>query len=537
VEGMLYSKIYIPTVKDAMPETEALNFRLLHKAGFVRRNSAGIFSYLPLGNMLLQRLKSLFGRKLEELGCYEVHLPSSVYMEDFYSNIISNRISYKELPIGAWHTKTYLNESIRPRLGLLQSKAWDTIEGFKLVENLETLKLKHQEAIEAFGDLYHSLNVDSVVVEQLSWQCCGQFDKLFFHTYNNGEDTVASCQGCGKLTTVDSVDCEIKAQYEEIPKELKLEYTPGVKTIAEVADYLKVDARNIVKTLIYKADEKLYGVLIRGDRELSEAKLKKTLNCHSLRAANEKEVFEATNAEVGFAGPIGLQAEIICDYEVASMKNVIVGANKTDYHYSNAINGRDFEASIFADLRNCTVEDKCPLCGGNIVLAKGFILGKVRMLGDQYTAKQELSFINSQNGFDSIYIMDFELNINRILAVVAEKNNDKAGLILPKSLAPFDIVIMAVHNDNEAQTSTALQIYNTLKALNYNVLLDDRADRVSIKFTDSELIGVPLRITVGRKISEGIVELKYRNKEMQEACINDILELLVDYEVEHAETI
>ncbi|HYE12663.1 MAG TPA: YbaK/EbsC family protein [Patescibacteria group bacterium] len=534
---MRYSKIYIPTVKDGLPGSEALNYRLLHKAGYIRKNAVGHYSFLPLGSMLVHKLKGIFENKLSDLGCFEVHLPELVSMEDFYQQIAVGNLSYKELPVGGWRVKACAAEKVRPRLGLLQSKSWISIEGFKLLEDMEALKLEHQNAAKAFEDILNSLKVDFIKADQLSWACRGEFDKILLLPYANGEDIIASCKRCNRLTARDSMKCIPAERHKVIEKELKMKHTPGAKTITEVAQYLKEDASSIVKTLIYKADEKLYGILIKGDRGLSEVKLKNILNCYNLRPADEKEVFEATGAEVGFAGPIGLKAEIVCDYEVAAMKGLIIGANKTDYHYLNAVIDRDFKADIITDIRSCTIEDKCPECGGDIEFIKGFVLGKIRKHGSFANELQELQFINKQGSLDNIYIIDFEYNLNRIIAAVAEKNSDSAGLKMPNGLAPFDIVVMAVHSDNEAQTHAAIQIYNALKALKYNVLLDDRTDRVSVKYIDAELIGIPLRITVGRKINEDIVELKYRDGDMQEVRINDILEVLLDHEVEHAEEI
>jgi len=532
-EMMQYSKIYIPTVKDAVQESEALNYRLLHKAGYARKNAAGIFSLLPLGNRVLQRLISIIEDRLEAFDIFEIFLSPTVSIEDFYKNIMTGKKSAKELSIGAWHRKTNIVEGIRPRLGLLQPKVWEAIEGFKLLENMDALNIEHNIAVEAYRKIMRDLNVDFIEVEQLSWKFSGEWDKVFLLPYENGEDSIVRCTGCGKSTMVDSMACEAISQAAEPELELKMEYTPQVKTIAELTEYLGVEASDIVKTLIYKGDDKLYGVLIKGNRELSEAKLKKTMNCHVLRPATAEEVFEATNSEVGFAGPIGLKAEIICDYEVAAIKNVIVGANKTDYHYMNVVLGRDFEAKTIADLRNCDAMDKCPECGVNIQLIRGFSLGQVRKIGSSHTNKQELMVINNQGSPEYFYILDFELNLFRILAAVVEANHDDVGLVMPRQLAPFDVVVMAVHSDNEVQTNAAIQIYEDLNALNYHVLLDDRIDRVSLKFKDSELIGIPLRITVGRKINEGIIELKYRNEEMQEAHINNLTELLLTNEAEH----
>jgi len=534
---MRYSKIYVPTVKDVVPDSEALNYRLLYKAGFVRRNSAGIFSFLPFGYRVLERLKDLVDSKMEMLNCHEMHLPHSVSKEDMMQSILSSKLSYRELPIGAWFVREKASEGIRPRLGLLQSKSWRVVEGFKFVEDMTSLKDEGKIAADAYRAFLHELGIAYLEAERLSWDCIGETDRVFLLPYANGEDIIASCSCCGKYYMADSMPSGRIEQEQEAEAELSLVYTPQVKTIGEVAAYLGVEASQIVKTLVYNADGKLYGVLIRGDRELSEVKLKSLLKCRSLRPATEKEVFEATKAEIGFAGPIGLDAEILCDNEAAAMKNVVVGANKTDHHYVNAVVGRDFEASRTSDLRSCTAADKCLDCDGDIEFSKGFVLGTIRKRDGGYMERPGFSFTSRQDAISPIYILDVELNLYRLLVAIVEKHNDASGLTMPAQLAPYQVVVMAVHGDNEAQTAAAEQIYQTLIGLNYSVLLDDRMERVSVKFKDSELTGIPLRITVGRKIGEGIVELKYRNRETQEVHVNELIDLMLKNEVGYAESI
>lgn len=532
---MKYSKVYVPTSKDVMQETEALNYRLLYKAGFIRKNAAGVFSFLPFGSRVMDRLEELIEGTLEASGCYKINLPNNVTIEDLLHNILAARLSYKELPMGAWLVKEKSSNIVRARLGLLQPKVWQMIEGFKLVEDRDALSQAHKLMADHFRKMLNDLSIEAVEAERLSWGCIGEMDSVLLLPYENGEDSIASCRSCGKIAMADSMPCSPTMKSTDAGKELVQVYTPQVKTIAEVAEFLNTEAASIVKTLIYKADNKLYGVLIRGDRDLSEFKLKKLLKCRSLRAATAQEVYDATTAEVGFAGPIGLKVEIICDYEVAALSNVVVGANKTDYHYVNAALGRDFLASAIADLRSCSEQDQCDVCGGDIIFSKGFILGTIGKNEGQYLERQGLVFVNNEGNMEQVYMMDFAFNLHRLLAAIVERHHDSAGLLLPRYLAPYEAVVMAVHQDNEEQTAAAVQIYHTLRDMNYDVLLDDRAERASVKFKDFELVGIPLRITVGRKIGEGIVELKYRDKEMQEIHVSHLIDHLLSHEVQHAE--
>ncbi len=523
---MRYSNMYIPTVKDVVPDSEALNYRLLYKAGYLRKSSAGVFILLPMGKRAIDRLKQQISVLLEQAGLFEIALPLKQERESLFKVLTAAKLSYKELPAGLWYGGEKTAEGIRPRLGLLQPKTWESLTGYKLSDG-EEIHMQSQEALSALSrTLLQKLHLDFVEGERLSEDCGGEWDRVFFLPYSSGSEKMLHCSHCGTYVAASSMACGIREKATNETAAAELIHTPQVKSITDLAEHLKITSQDIIKTLIYKADDKLYGVLLRGDRELSEAKLRKALGCYQLRAANEGEVFEATQAEVGFAGPLGLKAELLCDYEAAAMTAAVVGANKTDYHYGNIVPGRDFEIGRTADLRTAAEADCCPTCGGTVAAVEGFELAVIKSFGSGLAQNSKLTFTGRDGRPANPYMLCIEFNLTRLMAATAEKNHDKDGLILPSSVAPFDIIIMPVHQDNELQQQKAEELYCQLKNMGFRVLLDDRPERVSIKFKDSELLGIPLRITLGRKAEEGIAEVKYRGKELQELPIDTLMTAL-----------
>jgi prolyl-tRNA synthetase len=523
--------MYIPTLKEGVQENEPLNYRLLSRAGYIRKSAAGIYCLLPLGAMALGRLQSLIASSLGDRDCFEIKPALTQSLEYTLKLMGVGRLTYKELPLGAWYTKEQEALSIRPRLGLIYPKVWQSLQGFKLVRDEEKLNSEFECIRKPFQTIMEALRINYIEVERLSEHFMGQKDLRLFLPYKSGEESIVRCTKCGKTITMDSLGCSQPYKAEAEEKELNMVHTPGVKTIQDVAGFLNIKASDIVKTLIYRADDRLVGVLIRGDRELSEIKLKNILNCNSLTQANADEVFQATGAEVGFAGPIGLKAQIICDFETAAAKAIVVGANKTDFHYINASIDRDFKADIIADVRCAEASDLCDQCGGDVEMINGFTLAELNKMGKTYTNTLDLTFINSDGALDTIHILNFDFNLYRLLAAAVETGSDEAGICMPKAVAPFDIVVMPVHADNEQQSKAAEEIYGLLQEKGLDVLLDDRNERVGSKFKDSELIGIPLRITIGRKVTEGIVEVKLRTGDMREIHINEIMDYVMENEI------
>jgi len=332
-----------------------------------------------------------------------------------------------------------------------------------------------------------------------------------------GEATIAYCDTCGYAANVERAECVYKS-LESKDMELPLEtvHTPDVRTIEELEKFFNIDKSKFVKTLIYKVKDKVVAVLIRGDRELNEVKLINLLKCteEELEMADAVTIKEVTGAEVGFAGPIGLKnVTIIMDKEVEFMKNFITGANKTDYHFINVNYPRDFQVDVIADIRKIQEGDCCPKCGDRIKIDKGIEVGHIFKLGLRYSQSMNANYID-ENGEEKPIVMGcYGIGVARTIAAIIEQNSDENGIIWPISVAPYHIIVVPVSSKDEVQRTLAENIYNDLKEKGYEVLIDDRNESAGVKFKDADLIGIPIRITVGRKAKEGIVEFKLRWEE------------------------
>ncbi|MFZ5353777.1 MAG: proline--tRNA ligase, partial [Bacillota bacterium] len=329
-----------------------------------------------------------------------------------------------------------------------------------------------------------------------------------------GENTIAYCDSCGYAANDEKAKCINKPEdVNEAMLELEKVYTPNMKTIEEITGFLKCSPKQVVKTLLYLADNKLTAALVRGDRDLNEAKLKNILGCTLLEMAAPDIVAEATNANVGFAGPMGLKnIKLVVDEEVSFMKNFVVGANETDYHYINVNLQRDFVASTTADIRNIAESDCCPACGGPIALTPGIEVGHIFKLGTKYSKALNCVYVDEKGQEIPMVMGSYGIGLNRTIATVIEQYNDENGIIWPVSLAPYHVIVIPANMGDTTQASLAEEIYRRLLELGIEVLLDDRDERTGVKFKDADLIGIPVRITVGRKSSEAIVEVKNRNE-------------------------
>ena len=330
-----------------------------------------------------------------------------------------------------------------------------------------------------------------------------------------GEDSIAYCDACGYAANYEKAQC-IPEDKEFIQDDLLMEKiaTPDVHTIEELVGFFGTDPYVFAKTIIYKADDKYIAAMVRGDREINEVKLKNLVGCvDDLELAEPFMVRQLTNAEVGFAGPVGLDIEVIADLEVMQMKNFIIGANDTGYHYKNVNVNRDFTPTKVADIRVIATGDKCPVCGKPIKTAQGIEVGHIFKLGTKYSEALGLNFTDESGEPKTVIMGCYGIGVTRCIAAAIEQGHDDNGIILPVAIAPYQAIVVPVNNKEEEQMKLAEEIYEDLKNQGIEVLLDDRAERAGVKFKDADLIGIPLRIVVGKKCGEGIVEYKLRTDE------------------------
>ena len=314
----------------------------------------------------------------------------------------------------------------------------------------------------------------------------------------------------------------------EEEKTRELVKTPNVGTIDDVSNFLNVSKDKIVKTLIYEIDDSYYAALVKGDNEVNEAKLKKLLNANKVSLASFEKVEELTNANIGFAGPIGLSIPVVIDNEVANMTNFVVGANKTDYHYIN-VNLSDFTFILSADIRNITKDDVCPKCGREINFKNGIEIGNIYKLGTEYSEKLNLTYLDKDNESKYVHMGSYSIGLDRVLAAVVEQNHDDRGIVWPISIAPFKVAIIVVNTNDEKQSDSANYLYEELRKNNISTVLDDREERVGVKFNDMDLIGIPIRVTIGNKINDGMLEIKQRKKDtFYEVSLYDALAKIED---------
>ena len=423
--------------------------------------------------------------------------------------------SYKEYPMTLYQIQHKYRDEGRPRFGVIRSREFVMKDAYSFDLTEKGLDESYKAMYDAYCRIFNRLKLDFTVVDADSGAMGGSGSQEFMVKSPVGEDGIAYCDCCGYAANFEKAEC-IPTEVSCIEGDLIMEkiHTPNVHTIEELVDFMNAKPHNFVKTILYKADDKYIAAMVRGDRDVNEVKLKNLVGCtDDLELAEPHIVRQLTNAEVGFAGPIGLEIPVYADKEVELMKNFIVGANETDMHYKNVNIGRDFTPHTVADIRTITEGDACPKCGKPIKTAQGIEVGHIFKLGTKYSKALGLT-AQTETGEEKTVIMGcYGIGVTRCLAASVEQNNDESGIIWHVSIAPFEAIVIPVNAKNEEQTEAAEKIYNELKAKGIDALIDDRNERPGVKFKDADLIGIPVRIVVGKKIGGGIVEYKLRHEE------------------------
>lgn len=544
---MRVSNLLMPTLREVPAEAEIVSHQLMLRAGLIRKLAAGVYSYLPLGLKTLRKIEDIIREEMDNAGAQELLmsalLPAESYMasgrwdrfgsemfrlkdrnnrqfclgptheEIFTQTVIDTVHSYRNYPITLYQIQTKYRDERRPRFGVMRTREFLMKDAYSFDISEEGLDKSYIAMREAYKNIFDRLALKYMIVDADSGAMGGSGSQEFMVISDVGEDTIAYCDACQYAANNEKAVCVADGIENSAPlAEIKKTATPNARTIKEVASFFGKDEKDFVKTLIYTANDKLYAVLVRGDREINETKLTNLLGGTPELAA-AASVVDVTNAEVGFAGPVGLKIEIIADLEVATMKNFITGANETGFHFENVNINRDFDATV-ADIRTIQDGDKCPRCGKEIKTAQGIEVGHIFKLGTKYSDSLGLKFTDIEKGEEQSVIMGcYGIGVNRLIAAIIEQHNDQNGIIWPMSIAPYQVIVVPVKVDDEVQKDLAESIYNTLKSKGIEALIDDRDERPGVKFKDSELIGIPIRITVGKKAGEGIVEYKGRSDE------------------------
>jgi len=409
---------------------------------------------------------------------------------------------------------------------LIRTREFTMKDAYSYDVDLDGLDVSYKKMYDAYKNSFDRMKLNYKIVKADTGAMGGLLSEEFQAITSIGEDIVVLCDTCDFSSNIEVSEHVLNVDISNDKEEtMKLIETPNAKTIEEVAQFFHKPIEAFVKTLIYNVDGTLYAFLLKGNRELNETKVKKLLNANDMELATFEEVEQVTKAKVGFAGPVGLSLPIVMDNEVSQMKNFITGANKSDHHYEN-VNLKDFKVYKQADIVNVQEGDICPKCGGKLKFVKGIEVGNTFKLGTKYSESLGFKYLDKDNTQKPVVMGSYGIGIERCMAAIVEQYHDENGIIWPMSVAPYQVEIILVNVKDEAQCKLANKLYDELNLAGIEVLLDDRDERVGVKFKDNELIGIPLRITVGKKASENIVEYKERAMDKIELSIDQIKEYI-----------
>ena len=544
---MRMSKLFLSTLREVPAEAETISHQLMLRGGIIRKLAAGVYSYLPLGLRVLKKVENIVRTEMDNAGAQELLmsalLPAESYQasgrwdifgpnmfklkdrngrdfclgpthEEIFTETVKSCLkSYRQLPVTLYQIQTKYRDESRPRFGIIRSREFTMKDAYSFDRTWEGLDESYDKMYDAYCKIFSRLGLDYIVVDADTGAMGGSGSQEFMVKSEVGEDTIAHCPTCGYSANVEKAECILIPQEKEAPKTREKIHTPNVKTIDELVAFLNTDSTKFAKTLIYTANEKTVAVMVRGDREVNEVKLANHLGvpADDLMMAAPEVVTASTGAAVGFAGPIGIKVPVIMDREVSQMSNFIVGANETDYHFIN-VNTEDFEAEVI-DVRTIVEGDACPKCGKSIETTQGIEVGHIFKLGTKYTESLDCTYLDENGKAQPMIMGCYGIGVSRTIAAAIEQFSDENGLVWPVPIAPFHAIVVPVNTKDETQLALAEKVYEELKAQGIEVLLDDREERAGVKFKDADLIGIPVRITIGKKAADGICEYKLRTDE------------------------
>lgn len=563
---MKMSKMYMPTLREVPADAEIPSHQLLLRAGMIRQLVSGIYSYLPLGYRVIRKIEQIVREEMDNAGSQELLMsaiqPRELWEatnrwedfgpemwkvkdrnnrefclgpthEEYFTNLIKDEIkSYKQLPLNLYQIQTKYRDEKRPRFGLMRCREFIMKDAYSFDQDNEALIKAYDIMWKAYDNVFTRLHLNYKVVEGDTGAMGGKKSHEFMAMSDIGEALVASCDSCNYAAT-DEKATVVYNKKQVLDAELEMERvsTPSITTIEGLMEFFNLDGSKFAKALVYNFKGQAIMAIIPGDRELNETKLNNYLSAaeHDIDLADEVMIKEITGADVGFTGPIGLEkpVKIVVDKSIVEMKNLVVGGNETDFHIKNVNYGRDFNGEVCEDLLMVREGDNCPKCDGHLHMERGIEVGNIFQLGTKYSEGIGAKFLD-ENGKEQFFQMgSYGIGVSRSVAAVIEQYHDEKGIVWPLNIAPYHAIITIINTKNEEQTRLAEEIYKDLISLGAEVLLDDRNERAGIKFNDRDLIGIPIRITVGKMAGEGIVEYSLRNEdEKQEVSSKEVVELV-----------
>lgn len=542
---MRTSQTLIPTLREDPGEAETVSHRLMLRAGMIRKVAAGIYTYLPLGLRVLRKIETIVREEMNRAGAQEVLMPIAspaelwretgrwdVYgkellrfkdrhdrdfclgptHEEVITDLIRREVrSYRQLPLNCYQIQTKFRDEIRPRFGLMRGREFIMKDAYSFDMDEAGARVSYQKMYDAYSRIFTRCGLTFRAVEADTGVIGGSSSHEFMVLADTGEETIVYSEGGAYAANVERAEVlPVEASVSETLRPLRKVPTPGARSVEEVTAFLKVPAARLVKTILYQTPAELVAILVRGDHEVNEIKVKKLLGATALELADPARVTAATGAPPGFAGPIGLKVRVIADQAVKALRNVVVGANEADTHYVDANWDRDFAVERFADLRKAQAGDPSPKGDGPLRMARGIEVGHVFMLGTKYSQAMQAVFLDPE-GKERLMVMGcYGIGVSRVAAAAIEQHHDAKGIVWPTPIAPFHVHLLSL-SQSSTVSDTARTLYDTLNRAGVEVLWDDRDERAGVKFNDADLIGVPYQLVIGEKgLAQGTVELKER---------------------------
>jgi prolyl-tRNA synthetase len=534
------------------------------RAGLIRQLAAGSYSYLPLGFRALRKAEAIVREEMDRAGAIELFMPSlhppelweetgrlaafgdtlmkvkdrkgatnvlGPTHEEVITHIVRNEVkSYKQLPITLYQIQGKFRDEARPRHGIIRTREFIMKDAYSFDVDEKGMGKSYQAMYDAYNRIYTRAELKFTPVEADTGLMGGDVSHEFMAVSPYGEDSVVTCGSCKYAANKEKAECPPPPGFDgrETRELLPLEEvsTPGAHTIEQVTDFLKVPPRLLVKTIIYKTNAGFIAALVRGDHEVNESKLRRAAQAESLEMATSEEILKQTGGPIGFSGPAGLKLPIFCDHVVAGLANFVTGANKKDAHLTNVNLNRDFRPTAVGDYRMAVEGDACPRCGGKLGFTHGIEVGHVFKLGTRYSKKMNCVYLDEKSQLHPMVMGCYGIGVNRILAAAVENHHDDAGIVWPKEIAPYQVEIVTIDHKKMQIVETGHDLYGKLEKAGLEVLWDDREAAPGVKFADADLIGIPVRVTIGKRTVEaGTVDIRARNKKDQKSVS---LEQVVD---------
>ena len=543
---MKMSQLYAPTLRETPAEAEVASHQLMLRAGMIRKAAGGVYSYLPLAWRCLRKIEQIVREEMDAKGGQEIAMPIvqpaeiwqqtgrwNVYGDEMFrlkdrhqrdfclgpthEEMVTTLVkadvrSYRQLPLLVYQIQNKYRDEIRPRFGLMRGREFIMKDLYSFDRDSAGLEVSYQKMYDAYCRIFSRCGLEYRPVEADPGAIGGSGTHEFMVIADSGEAAIAYCESCDYAANVEKAELQAEAKMNELPRMIEVKPTPGAKTIQEVAQFLAVEPKRLIKSLAFISEKGPVLALLRGDHELNEIKLANHLDVLQLQMADEDAMGKLFGSEAGFVGPVGIKGvRIVADLSVMGMINAICGANRKDQHYVNVEPMRDFKPDAVIDLRMIQEGDPCPRCDSRVKTARGIEVGQVFKLHTKYSKALEATFLD-EDGQEKLMVMGcYGVGVSRTMAAAIEQHHDENGIIWPASIAPYPLVIVPINTKDEAQMNLCSRIYTELQQYGLEPVWDDRDERSGVKFKDADLIGYPLRITVGPKaIKEDCVEVKVR---------------------------